>query len=87
MTTRVPRPAASRGGPPTAAASAARSRPDPIAVSPALGPVPPIYVPRTRAEAAAASPLWRPAVRAARRAGGRAVRRLDYAYRALAGRW
>jgi hypothetical protein len=86
MTTRVPPPAASRGGKPAATADAERSRPDPIAVSPALGPVPPIYVPRTRAEAAAASALWRPAWRAARLAGGRAVRCLDRACRALAGR-
>jgi hypothetical protein len=66
MTTRAPRPAASSGGKPAASADSERSRPDPIAVSPAFGPVPPIYVPRTRAEAAAASPLWRLAVRAAR---------------------
>jgi hypothetical protein len=86
MTTRAPRPAAYSGGKPAAAADAARSRPDPIAVSPAFGPVPPVYVPRTRAEAAAASLLWRPAVRAARLAGGRAVGYLDRAYHALAGR-
>jgi hypothetical protein len=79
MTTRALRPAASSGAKPAAAADAARSRPDPIAVSPALGPVPPVYVPRTRAEAAAASLLWHPAARAARQAAGRAVRRLDRA--------
>jgi hypothetical protein len=85
MTTRALRPAARSGAKPTAAA--ARSRPDPvIAVSPALGPVPPVYVPRTRAEAAAASLLWHPAARAACRAAGRAVRRLDRAYHALASR-
>jgi hypothetical protein len=76
---RAPRPAASSAGQPTASADAARSRPDPIAVSPALGPLPPVYVPRTRADAAAASPLLRPAVRAARRAAGWAVRWLDRA--------
>ena len=82
MTARALHPAASSDAKPTAAA--ARSRPDPIiAVSPALGPVPPVYVPRTRAEAAAASLLWHPAARAARRGAGRAIRRLDRAYHAL----
>ena len=83
MTARALHPAASSDAKPTAAADAARPRPDPVAVSPALGPVPPVYVPRTRAEAAAASLLWHPAARAARRGAGRAIRRLDRAYHAL----
>jgi hypothetical protein len=82
MTTRALHPAASSGAKQHAPADAARPRPDPVAVSPALGPVPPVYVPRTRAEAAAASLLWHPAARAA----GRAARRLDRAYHALARR-
>ena len=80
MTTRAPRPAAASACQPPAAD--ARSRPDPVAVSPAFGPAPPVYVPRTRAEAAAACPLWRLAVRAA----GRAVHCLRRASHARARR-
>ena len=76
MTARVPRPAAARGGP-AGAAEGARSRPDPVAVSPDLGPVPPIYVPRTPPETTWTGLLWRAAVRVGLMAASRAIRYLD----------
>ncbi|HEX5115535.1 MAG TPA: hypothetical protein VFW65_10105 [Pseudonocardiaceae bacterium] len=38
---------------------------DPIAVSPAAGPVPPIYVPRSPAQARTAGQFWRSLLRTA----------------------
>ncbi len=46
MTTQTPRPAADSDGKEATSADAVRSQPDPIAISPAIGPLPAIYVPR-----------------------------------------
>jgi hypothetical protein len=51
-------------------------RPDGIAVSPAIGPLPAIYVPRTPGEATSTGLLWQAAARAARHVSGWAARRL-----------
>jgi hypothetical protein len=47
----------------------------PVTVSPAVGPLPAIYVPQP-GEAGSAGLLWRATARSARRAGGWATRRL-----------
>ena len=65
---------------PRPVADTTRSRPDPIAISPAIGPLPPIYVPPPPGQPGPAGLLWHAAARAARQAGGWAVRQ-------LAGRW
>jgi hypothetical protein len=60
----------------TFAADAATGRPDGIAVSPAIGPLPAIYVPLTPGEATSTALLWQATARAARRVSGWAARRL-----------
>src|SRR6266542_4201616 len=55
--------------------AAAPAESDPVAVTPAIGPVPAIYIPRSSTKACAAGRIWRAAVRAARRAAQRATRR------------
>jgi hypothetical protein len=49
--------------------------PDGIAISPAIGPLPPIYVPRP-GEISSTGLLWHATAQAARRAGRWAARRL-----------
>ena len=74
MTTQPPRPAtASRAE--TTAAQATEPRPDGYAVSPAIGPLPAIYVRQPPSLACTACALWYAAARAARRAGSWAARR------------
>jgi glycine cleavage system H protein len=58
-------------------ADATEPRPDEGAVSPAIGPLPAIYVPSSPSQASRTSLLWHAAVRAARRADGWAVRHLS----------
>jgi len=58
-----------------ASAEASEPGPDPVAVSPAIGPLPAIYVP-PRGEAGSTGLLWRATARSARRAGGWATRHL-----------
>lgn len=48
---------------------------DPIAVTPAIGPIPAIYIPRSSNKACAASQIWHTAARAACRVVQRATRR------------
>lgn len=60
----------------TSAADSAPGRPDGIAVSPAIGPLPAIYVPRTPGEATSTGLLWQATARAARQVSGWAARRL-----------
>ena len=70
MTTQPPRPAtASRAE--TTAAQATEPRPDGYAVSPAIGPLPAIYVRQPPSLACTACALWRAAARAARWAAAR----------------
>jgi hypothetical protein len=72
MTTRTPRPTASSDEKPTEPADATKHPPDEFAVSPALGPLPPIYVALSPTQTDA-SLIWRVAVWAARVAGRRAT--------------
>ena len=58
-----------------ASAEVSEPRPDPVAISPAIGPLPTIYVP-PRGEAGSTRLLWRVTARSARRAGGWATRHL-----------
>lgn len=60
----------------TSAGDGATARPDGIAVSPAIGPLPAIYVPRTPGEATSTGPLWQATARAARYVSGWAARHL-----------
>jgi hypothetical protein len=60
----------------TSAADAATGRPDGIAVSPAIGPLPAIYVPRTPGEATSTGLLWQATARAARHVSRWAARHL-----------
>ena len=70
------RPAAIGNGKQAAPAHTTRSRPDPIAISPGAGPLPPIYLPPP-GQPGPAGLLWRVTIRAVRRAGGWAVRHLS----------
>jgi hypothetical protein len=58
-------------------ADTAPGRPDGIAVSPAIGPLPAIYVPRTPGEATSTGLLWQATARAVRQVSGWAARRLS----------
>jgi hypothetical protein len=69
-------PAAISDGKQAAPADATRSRPDPIALSPAAGPLPPIYLPPP-GQPGPAGLLWHAAIRAVRRAAQWAVRHLS----------
>jgi hypothetical protein len=69
MTTPTPRPVGASDGKEAASADAARSQPDPIAISPALGPLPAVYVPRAPGEGSPVGLLWRATARVARLAG------------------
>jgi hypothetical protein len=81
MNERQPNPAPGNCGKRTAATrAAAQSRPEPIAISPAVGPIPPVSVPLTP-PAEAARPPRHAAVRAARRLLGWAARRATAARR------
>ena len=72
----IENPAAHRGtrGQGAYAADSAAGRPDGIAVSPAIGPLPAIYVPRTPGEATSTGLLWQAIARAARHVSGWAAR-------------
>ena len=60
----------------TSAADGATVRANGIAVSPAIGPLPANYVPRTLGEATSTGLLWQATARAARHVSGWAARRL-----------
>lgn len=72
MTTPAPQPDRADDDKQTAVAPAES---DPVAVTPAIGPIPAIYIPRSSNKACAANRIWHTAVRAARRAVQRATRR------------
>lgn len=55
-------------------ADAAQSQPDAIALSPAIGPLPTIYVPRALGKSGPIGPLWHVTARAARRWATRHLR-------------
>jgi hypothetical protein len=74
MTAPTPPPRAGDREPP-AAADAAPAQPDPIAISPAIGPVPPVYVPRSPNQAATTGLVWHATVRAVRLVGRWVIRR------------
>jgi hypothetical protein len=61
---------------PAASSDATQPGPDGGAVSPAIGPLPPIYVPRPPSQASTPEPLRRPTARVARRAGDWVIRHL-----------
>ena len=67
MTERQPNPSTGSHGNRTAAASAAEPTPEPIAISPAVGPIPAIAVPLSPPTAQAACQPWHAAWPAARR--------------------
>ena len=75
MTAQDPHSAGAGNAKRPASADADPARPAPIAVSPALGPLPAIYVPRA-GEAGGPGMLRHAATRALRRAGRRALCRL-----------
>jgi hypothetical protein len=74
MTTPTPPEAAGSGGHEERADAPAAAR-DPVAVSPAIGPLPPIYVPSPAEQASTGDPLSRVIVGAARLAAHWATRR------------
>jgi hypothetical protein len=80
MTTQTPRPAADSDGKEKEAGSAdaARSQPDPITISPAIGPLPAIYVPPAPGEPSPVGLLWHLTARVARLAGRWATRHLPH---------
>jgi hypothetical protein len=65
-----------RGQMTSAADTAAAGRPEGIAVSPAIGPLPAIYVPRMPGEATSTGLLWQAIARAARHVSRWAARHL-----------
>ena len=67
---------------PVASADATQPMRDGGAVSPALGPLPPIYVPRPPIQVSTPEPLRRPTARVARRAGDWVIRYLPHHDRA-----
>jgi hypothetical protein len=69
MTTQTPRPAADSDGKEAASADAAGSQPGPIAISPAIGPLPAIYVPPAPGEPSPVGLLRHLTARVARLAG------------------
>jgi len=75
------RPTTASDGTQAAAADTTRPRPDPIAISPAIGPQPPVYLPPP-GQSGPAGLLWHAAARAARRAGSWATRHLRRTTRA-----
>jgi hypothetical protein len=66
--------AASSEGKQAAPADTTRSGPDPIPISPAIGPLPPVYLP-PQGQPGPAGLLWQATVQAVRRAAVTAVRR------------
>ena len=60
----------------TSGSDAAAGRPDGIAVSPAIGPLPAIYVPRMPGEATSTGLLWQAIARATRHLSGWVARHL-----------
>ncbi|MEU8849460.1 hypothetical protein AB0C70_25135 [Streptomyces sp. NPDC048564] len=58
--------------------AAAPAESDPVAVTPAIGPIPAIYIPRSSNKAGAADQFWFAAVRAARKAARWATRCLSH---------
>jgi glycine cleavage system H protein len=72
MTTPAREPAAARDGMEAAPPGADQTRPEGLAISPAVGGLPAIYVPRSPAQAGTDAALWRAMVRTA----GRVARRL-----------
>jgi hypothetical protein len=75
MTARQARPPATASEKRMASAEVSGPRPDPVAISPAAGPLPAIYVPPP-GEAGSTVMLWWATARFARRAGGWAARHL-----------
>jgi hypothetical protein len=69
----IPPAAPASDGPRMPSAKGTETRPDALAVSPAIGPLPAIYVPPPPSQATAVGLLWRATVRA----GGWAVRHLS----------
>jgi hypothetical protein len=81
MTAQTPPPAADSHKE-AGSADAAQSQPDAIAISPAIGPLPAIYVPRTPGKSGPIGPLWHVTARAARLAGRWATRHLPHRHHA-----
>jgi hypothetical protein len=78
MTAQAPPPAADSHDKEAGSADAVRSQPDQIAISPAIGPLPAIYVPRAPGESGPIGLLWHVTARAARLAGEWATRHLPH---------
>jgi len=74
MTNQIP-PAAPTSGPdPTPSAEDTAARDDALGISPAVGPLPPIYVPPAPGQETRFSLLWRATAQVAREAGSWAAR-------------
>jgi hypothetical protein len=73
MTTPDQQPTADNDNPQLASAQTAQPYPEGFAISPALGGLPPIYVPQSATRATTGAGLWRATIRAVRRAGCRAA--------------
>jgi hypothetical protein len=78
MTAQTPPPAADSHHKEAGSADAAQSQPDPIAISPALGPLAVIYVPRAPGESDPIGLLWHVTARVARLVGRWATRHLPH---------
>lgn len=79
------RPPATSGDKRMVSAEVSEPRPDPVAISPAAGPLPAIYVPPP-GEAGNTGVLWRALARAARHTGGWAARNLRSTRRSASAR-
>ena len=78
MRTQTPRPAADRDRKEATSSDAAQSQPDPIAISPAIGPLPAIYVPRAPGQGSPVDLLGHVTARVARLVGRLATRHLPH---------
>jgi hypothetical protein len=74
MTNQIPPGAAASGPHPAPSGEDRRAREDAPAVSPAVGPLPPVYVPSAPGQEARFGLLWEAMAQAARAAGGWAAR-------------
>jgi hypothetical protein len=78
MRTQTPRPAADSDRKEATSSDAAQSQPDPIAISPAIGPLPAIYVPRAPGQGSPVDLLRHVTARVARLVDRLATRQLPH---------
>jgi hypothetical protein len=74
MTNQIPPGAPASGPHPVPSAENSRAREHALAISPAIGPLPPVYVPSAPGQESRFRLLWQAVAQASREAGGWAAR-------------